>query len=160
MYNVIIRKPTLEEIDELLILWSNQYKYHHDLDSDYYVSNSEELKEKFKLYIEQSIKSDSPHTSVAIIDESIVGFITYEIDIESYFDTKIKRYGNVIELFVSKDHRYKHIGNALMEKAESFFKSENVNWVEIQASSSNTAASEFYQKLGYNVKQVLLFKKI
>ena len=155
-----ILKPTLADIPELLGLWKKQYDYHHDIDTIYYVAYSEDLKDEFEKYLTKAINDDDPRILVAKDDAKIVGFITFKEDEESYFDTQIKKFGVVIELYVSDQSRAQGIGKALMREAENFFASKELTDVKLFCSSFNTNTLNFYSHIGYVQRQSVLFKKI
>ncbi|MFC1790370.1 GNAT family N-acetyltransferase [Patescibacteria group bacterium] len=155
-----INKPKISELDKLLDLWRGQYDYHHSLDAVYYVANSTVLDRKFRGYLEKAINKDDPFILAACERDRLVGFITFEISKADYFDTKIKKYGEVIELFVDKARRGKGIGKRLMQAAEDFFKNRSVSYIKLQCSTFNKNAIGFYQHLSYINRQVLMFKKV
>lgn len=155
-----IVKPEIKDIEELLALWEEQYEYHHQLDPEYYVANSPELKAKFKTYLREAIANDKPLILIYKVEGEIAGFATFGIDQEDYFDTKIKRYGSVIELFVRSNHRQHGVGRKLMEKVEEYFRQRGIAWIELQDSAQNELAENFYEKNGYMVRQKLFFKNI
>jgi ribosomal protein S18 acetylase RimI-like enzyme len=157
---ITVRKPQLTELSELIQLWEEQYRYHHELDSEYYVSNSEGLTKKFSEYLTKCIEKEDPYIQVAVYEGKLVGFITYEVDEADYFDTNIKKFGSVLELYVSDKYRRKGLGTKLMQAAEAFFKGQGLEWVELQCSSFNEMALMFYDKSDFKNRQTLLFKKI
>ncbi len=144
--DIEITKPEIKDLDRLISLWQEQYKYHNDLDSDYYVKNSDGLTKKFHKYLTKCVEKDNPYILVAELEGDFVGFITFEIDEADYFDTNIKKFGSVLELYVSENHRRKGVGTKLMKSAEDFFQSKGLQWVELQCSSYNEMALMFYDK--------------
>lgn len=157
---VKVVKPNLSELPDLIKLWGRQYKFHNDLDSEYYVPNSEKLRRKFRVYLEGAIKKNEPNILVAKEQDELVGFITFKITNADYLDTNIKRYGEVIELFVSDEHRRKGVGRMLLQTAERYFNEKEVEWVELQVSTFNTNAIDAYEHMGYQNRQTLMFKKL
>ncbi|MBN1263212.1 MAG: GNAT family N-acetyltransferase [Candidatus Pacebacteria bacterium] len=155
-----IDKPKISELGVLLDLWRGQYDYHHGLDAEYYVANSLVLDKKFRVYLEKAINKNDPFILAAYEGGKLVGFITFEISKADYFDTKIKRYGEVIELFVDKAYRGKGIGKKLMRATEDFFKSKSISYIKLQCSTFNKKAIGFYQHLSYINRQVFMFKRI
>lgn len=158
--NITITKPILAEIDDLIPLWEQQYQYHYDLDSYYYVANSAELSQKFKDYLRESINYDNPNILIARDENKIVGFITYCIEHESYFDTNITHYGFVKELCVDEHARGKNIGTKLLTVVEEFFISQHVFDIKLISSAFNKDALAFYDRLGYSNRHATLFKNI
>jgi diamine N-acetyltransferase len=155
-----ILKPNSSHLTELLALWEGQYSYHNGLDDTYYVSNSPLLTERFEKHLLKAINNDDPHILVALEDNSLLGFITFNEGEADYFDTKITHYGEIIELFVLDDHRMQGVGKALMSAAENYFKEKGITTIKLQSSSFNETALKFYDKLNYKNRQSLLFKQI
>lgn len=155
-----IVKPHLKQLSDLISLWEKQYDYHHNLDNQYYVVNSESLKQKFEKYLTKAIKANDPYILIAQVDNKIAGFITFEKGPADYFDTQIKEYGEVIELFVDNQYRKLGIGKKLLAAAEKHFTQRKIKYVKVQSSSFNQNALEFYKHLKYINRQTLLFKKI
>lgn len=152
-----IKKPNPEDLNAILRLWNEQYNYHYDLDPQYYVLNPLALSRE---YLNKLLANDEPHILIAVVNNSVIGFITFEIGNEEYLDTNIKTYGNVIELFVDKEYRRKGVGELLMENAEEYFKSKGIKWVKLQISSFNKDATHFYEELDYKNRQQLFFKEL
>ena len=155
-----IVKPQLAELPELIKLWKGQYKYHHNLDSIYYVSTSSPLRKKFREYLEKAINKNRPNILVARKRGKLVGFITYEVTKADYFDTNIEKYGEVIELFVSENYRKKGVGKKLLQGAEAYFRQNGIEWIELQVSTFNRNAISAYKHLDYQNRQSLMFKKL
>lgn len=158
--HITITKPTLADIDNLIPLWEQQYAYHYNLDSYYYVANSAELSQKFRDYLRESINHDNPNILIAKDGHKIVGFITYCLEQESYFDTNITHYGFVKELCVDEQARGKSIGTKLLAAVEDFFTSHHVFDIKLISSTFNKDALAFYEKLGYSNRHSTLFKHI
>lgn len=160
MPNMEIAKPTLADIPALLELWRGQYEYHHSLDNIYYAPYSDELRKTFEEYLTAAINEDTTHVLIARHEEKIAGFITFTEDEESYFDTNIKKFGLVIEVYVSDESRGHGVGKRLMEAAEDFFRSKGLTDVKLACSSFNKNTLDFYEHIGYVDRQRILFKKL
>lgn len=157
---IVIRIPDLSDLQGLIYLWRGQYDYHHNLDSTYYVSNSEELDKKFKKYLEQAIKKSNPNILVAEKEGKLIGFITYEKVDADYFDTNIIEHGDILELYVDPKYRKMGAGKKLMIEVEKFFKNKGVEYLSLQCSTFNKNALDFYKKYGFTNRQSLLYKRI
>jgi len=153
-------KPELNQLNKIIALWEKQYDYHHDLDNEYYVGNNSELKLEFEKYLIKAIKNNDPNILVALENDELIGFITFEKADSDYFDTNIEEYGEIIELFVDKSYRQKGVGKKLMQAIEDHFSKLGINWIELQASTYNKSAINFYDNLGYENKQTVMFKKL
>lgn len=158
--NIIVREPKINDLPLIMILWKEQYEYHNDLDGVYYVAYSDRLEKKFKSYIEKSILKNDPFMKIAVFKNEIVGFVTYEEEDADYFDTKIEKFGVVIELYVKKAWRKKGIGKLLLVWVEKYFREKGLKDMEIQCSSFNVNALSFYKHCKYINRQTFLFKKL
>ncbi len=157
---MIIIKPTAEEIPELLGLWKNQFDFHHSLDSKLLVAYSEELRHTIESYLKNAIEHDDPRLLVAKQDGLMVGFVTFKEEEAAYFDSAIRKYGTVIELYVAEVARTQGVGKELMKAAEQFFASKGLQHLKVCASSFNTNACDFYTHLGYVEREIVFFKEL
>jgi ribosomal protein S18 acetylase RimI-like enzyme len=155
-----IFKPGLSDIPQILQLLQKQYDYHHDLDPTYYVPNSENLDKKFEEYLTDAIIKDDPNILVAEEGDETIGFITFEEQSEQYFDTNIKNYGVVLELFVNEDQRTRGVGTKLMSEAENYFKAKGLKYMKLSCSTFNKLALNFYVNGKYVSRQFLMFKEL
>lgn len=150
-----ITTPDINDLPQLLTLWEQQYVYHHHLDPEYYVPSTDSIE-----YLTRSITKNMPRILVAKENKRLIGFITFEEGKESYFDTAIKNFGIVLELFVLDNYRGKGIGRKLMNEAEQYFVGKGLEFIKVECSTFNLPGLKFYQANGYTNRQSLLFKKI
>jgi len=155
-----IKKPKLEDLSEIIELWKKQYAFHYDLDSKYYVSNSPSLTKKFRRYLKKAIVKSQPNILVAQVKEEIIGFITFSVDSDDYLDARIKKFGHIIELFVTEEYRQQGVGKKLSQATENYFSRAGIKYLIVQSSSFNKLAINFYRQIGFVNRQVLFFKKI
>ena len=155
-----ISAPTLEDLQELLKLWKQQYDFHHDLDPEYYIAFSDDLRIEAEKELQDLISSEIPKILISKDGTKINGFITFNEEKDQYFDALISEYGALKELFVAKDTRGKGVGKNLVAVAEKHFKDKGVNNIMIQCSSFNKTALAVYKSLGYMSRQELLYKKL
>ncbi len=87
-------------------------------------------------------------------DNDVVGFLIGLVD--------INRTGYILYLAVSKKHRNKGIGKALVKESLKRFKSLGAKTLFITVEKRNKVAQEFYIKLGFNkvVESILLEKEL
>jgi GNAT superfamily N-acetyltransferase len=155
-----IKKPTIQDLPKILPLWKTQAVFHHNLDPVYYEPEKPEQDTWSIQYLTHAIESNTPSIQVAIDTDEIVGFITYEKQKDSYFDSNIKEFGCVLELFVTEKYRSLGVGSLLLSAAEDDFRHLGLQFTKIESSSFNNHAVAFYEKRGYAKRQVLLFKQI
>lgn len=156
-----ISRPTAADIPRLLELWQGQYDYHHQhVDPVYYAPFTDELRARVEADLPSLVEADEPHVLVAREGDNILGFITFEQDEDTYYDANIKQYGVLKEAFVTERARSQGIGEALVHKAEDHFRDKGINHIMIQCSSENKPALALYERLGYIVRQKLLYKEL
>lgn len=142
-------KATHKELDEVVEMFREQFKLHHEMNATYYVSDNSEQTQLIHNYVEKMLNEGSPHILVAKIEEKLVGFITFMIETEDYIDTHLKRYGKIMEIYVRKPYRQTGLGKSMMEKAEQYFQAQGCKFSQLAACSINEVAAKFYDHLGY-----------
>jgi ribosomal protein S18 acetylase RimI-like enzyme len=157
---ISINKPTIQDLPHVLSLWQAQGSFHHRLDPVYYEPERQENDNWSIQYLTQAIEQNTPYIKIAKDNDDIVGFITYEKQKDPYFDSNIKEFGSVLELFVEQAYRSQGVGTLLLASAEADFRIMGLKFSRIESSSFNTSAIDFYEKKGYTTRQVLLFKHI
>lgn len=152
--------PKKEDIPQLLILFKEQYDYHHLLDPQYYVCYSDCLRTTIESHLNKLLQHAEPEIRVAKNEIELVGFITFSIETEEYMDTVITKYGEIKELFVTLAHRRKKIGTALVNAAEDYFRAKKLLYSSIRYSAKNSAAPSVYKTQGYLSHQTILYKEL
>jgi ribosomal protein S18 acetylase RimI-like enzyme len=117
----------------------------------------------YKNLIDETVKKDGK--ILLLMDgEKVAGFIAGILkkigETDKELDCKPHLMGRVIELYISKNSRHKGFGSKLMAEMVKYFKSKNCYKVNIEAFGPNTRAIEFYQKQGFEVRNVDLTKVI
>jgi len=93
----------------------------------------------------------------------VTGFVAGIIHLNSpaeQLETKTKRRGEVVELFVDEAFRGGGIGKMLMEEMEKYLKKQECDVISIEVFSPNTGARKFYEAMGYHERSVEMFKEI
>jgi len=145
----IIRKAKHEDIDKVVIMFREQFHLHHKLNPVYFVGDRPEIVELIHEYIIKSINESDPLLLVAEGQEGLVGFITFKIQKNSYFDSNLTYYGEVIEVYVCQSQRKSGLGKRLIKEAENYFKKEKCEFSRLAVCSANKSIATFYDRLGY-----------
>lgn len=154
-----IIKPTTKHIGQIKNLWDMQDRYHIDLDPVYYEESNEEEDTAFDKYVKEAINTKE-NILIAIENDEVIGFVTFEIGQANYPDTNIKTFGEILELYVLDKFRSKGVGRSLLDEAQKELASKGIEWIKLQCSTYNTNALEFYARLGFEDRQRMLFRKI
>lgn len=153
-----------DNVPTLVQLWIEQHNYHVEKDQDYYEPTSEKNIHDAREYFRNAVENGKPQILLAKIGDNIIGFISFEVVTRSpgvaKSGSKIKEYGEVVDLFVKSSHRSQGIGEQLMIRAEQYFHGQEVKFMMVEVSSSNPGAQKFYEKGGFKPLQVEMFKQI
>jgi len=68
--------------------------------------------------------------------------------------------GKILELFVAPDARGKHVGSALIERMEYFFRSRGCTAVWVECFAPNSLAHAFYGARGYADRSYWMLKTL
>ena len=82
---------------------------------------------------------------VAVIDETVVGYIHVEKYNTLYFETM----ANILGLAVSSQYRKHGVGKALVTQAEDWANENEITLMRLNSGSTRSGAHEFYRRLGY-----------
>ncbi len=88
----------------------------------------------------------------------IIGLIN-NLDTDNY-QFKAPKRGRVSELVVKKEYRGNHVGKALLNKMEEYFKSIGCKAVILSVFGYNTNAIKFYDKNDYHLRTMDVMKKL
>lgn len=108
---------------------------------------------KKKLLKQIKVKPDS--IKVLEKDNILIGYIWLRI-----IKTSISKYGKIHHIFVDKNYRNLGLGKKLIWQAEKYFKSNNVNKIRLTVTKSNRVAINFYKKLGFEEKRIVMEKEL
>jgi ribosomal-protein-alanine N-acetyltransferase len=81
---------------------------------------------------------------VAVCDGAVAGFVVGALE-----DTGENIYGHLCNLGVNPRYRRRGVGKLLVRRAEHQFALELASGVQLEVRVSNTAAQQFYRRLGY-----------
>jgi len=155
-----IYTPSLDQVPGIVELWKDQLGLHNRMDPDYYKENSDEVHKEFEEYLKTALQDEKQGVFVAEDNDHLVGFVTFEICTADYLDTKLKQYGSIVELYVLPDERGKGYGKALMGAVEALMKDKGLTYISLECSSFNDNAIKFYEKHGYETRQLFMYKKL
>ncbi len=97
--------------------------------------------------ISTKLKKGNEIVFVATNKENPIAFICAQIFTSFCYK---KPYAEITELYVKAEHRQKGVARRLIKAMESRLMKRKVNHIHILTSSSNKAARNLYEKLGYD----------
>lgn len=134
-----IKKATLQNTEELSILFNNHRVLHRGHDN---VKACEE-------YLTERIKNKESVIFVAENDDNeIVGFTQlYPL----FSSTNLKKLWLLNDLFVKQNHRGKGISVLLIDEAKKLCKETNAHGLILETDKTNVAGNNLYPKTGFKL---------
>jgi ribosomal protein S18 acetylase RimI-like enzyme len=108
----------------------------------------------------RSIGRDDATTFVAEAQGVLVGFVTVGIVAESHSLLQPMRFGRVGSVGVTRCHRGRGIGPALMQRAHEWVALRGGVEMRLNVWAFNTHALHVYEELGYDVRSLTLVKPL
>ena len=122
-----IKSPHANDAPRLAALWRPAFGFHHAMDPEYYVPDNAALAAHLEDYVRESLSSKNREIRVAQTTQGeFVGLVTFWEEHEEHFDTNMRRFVVVGELFVAEHARKRGIGESLMAAAEDFARSRGL----------------------------------
>ena len=150
----------LEDVRDLLV---ELEEYILSIDKDNLDTLHPEYKEKMALIDLEEVSNYNGKCYLAIKDNHAIGLIMGNIppyDEYDYLDYKCPPRGEITELIVSNQVQNTGIGNLLINKIESYFKTQGCEYVIVDVFAYNNAGINFYNKKGYHSRMETMIKKI
>lgn len=155
----VVEVATPADIPALLDLLQEQYDYHIALDPEYYAGFTPALRGRLEEHL-QTLVATNDHLFVVRKSGSILGFAMLHIRDDAGYDSGIKRYGEIVELYVVDAFRRRGVGTALTGAVEAHLREQQVTFIKVQCAEGNVTARSFYAHIGYEPRQLLLYKPI
>ncbi len=121
-----------KEVMNLFGVFVNDMERYKNFDNDSYI--------KF-------LKLDDTWAKVAIIDDKIMGFISFSLRTLIRYPRPVLE---VEELFVDENIRRMKLGSKLMEEVITVAKEKNCYYIMLASSKDRTVAHQFYKSLGFD----------
>lgn len=139
-----IIKVTQNELNLVAPLF-NDYRMFYEKESDL---------EGATQFINERIEKNESTIFLALLEEQPVGFVQlYPV----FSSVSMQRAYILNDLFVADRARKSGVGQALMEQAFSFSRSENARYVMLETDLTNKRAQALYEKMGMAVNPEVLF---
>ena len=150
----------LEDVRNLL---TELEEYIVSIDKDELDQVHPEYHEKMALVDLEEVKNNNGMCYLAVDNDRAIGLIMGTIppyDEYDYLDYKCPKRGIITELIVTSKIRSKGVGQALMEKMEEYFISNDCEYVLVDVFAYNENAIKFYDKKGYHPRMYNDIKKL
>lgn len=149
-----------EDVKRLLV---QLQKHLVDVDYDNIQVMLDEYKEGYFNLTMDSIAKKDGKMLLALEDGKVIGMIVgivEESDEEDRLINRKRKTGRILEFVVDKDVRGGGIGKKLISEMEEYLKGINCEYIMIHVLGPNKSALEFYNKNGYNARNLVLMKRV
>ena len=145
MSEVIIRKfeqADLEVIKDITLEAFAPVTYEANIESAFGRINGRDWRFRKALHIDDDVAVDPDSIFVAVIEESVVGYITSRRNLE----TKI---GTIPNLAVKSEYRGRGIGQQLLDHVDTYMRQAGMEILKIETLEQNAIGQQLYPKMGF-----------
>ena len=151
--DVSITTPDSDDVDALADMWvelaADQRGHGSHLLA---AANRSRIRETFTRHV------ITDTVRVAVADSTLVGFVTFDVETETYAQDVTR--GLIHNIYVRPSHRGRGIGDELLTVAETELVETGVDVVALQVLADNEAARRLYRRRGYTPHRLELEKSI
>jgi len=150
-----ITSATDTHVPEIVEVWKEFMDFHKDIDLRFPMKENAPL--IWEKHLRDLIKSEDTLVLVAMDKDHVVG---YSISlIESRYPPVFTRetYGFIASMAVQSNYRRKGIGERMLGKIYEWFKSLNIDKIELTVTAQNQIGYSFWKKHGFRDYTHLLY---
>ena len=152
----MIRKATVDDIPAIAELYREQFREMAKLIPDFIKEGDQSVE-----FLEKTISNDDSDILVYENDGTVVGFILLQAKERPDFDFMLPgKYCYIMDVIVTKTHRNKGFGTALMNSAKDWAKEQSCNLINLDVLVNNHGAIKLYEKLGFIPKAQEMYCKL
>ena len=152
----MIRKATHNDIPTISELYREQFREMAKLIPDFIKEGYQGIE-----FLENTISNDDSDILVYENDGTVVGFILLQAKVRPDFDFMIPgKYCYIMDVIVTRTHRNKGFGTALMNSAKDWAKEQNCSFINLDVLVNNPGAIKVYEKLGFIPKAQEMYCKL
>lgn len=136
-------------VPEIVELWKEFWDYHQKMEPQFFVM-SKDGPSKFEEYLRGLIKSDESQVLVALEGGQMVAYSIAQI-LKRPPIAKHPEYGFISHLCVKSEYRRKGLGKQISDKILEWFKSRQIDRIELSVVAKNQIAYSFWKKQGFEI---------
>ncbi len=153
-----IRAASQADADSITGLWQQMAEQHKCYDTSVWCW-SDDAPVTWKRNLVEVIGKENMAILVAEVDDEVVGFLRGCVnDNPDIF--KIRKAGEIWDVFVREDMRGRGIGKALMHAGEDTLREMGAEDMKFHVALKNPGAIEFYKKMGYEPVMYRMYKRL
>ncbi len=152
----MVRKATNNDIPVIAELYREQFREMAKLIPNFIKEGNQSTE-----FIENTIANEETDILVYENDGTVVGFILLHAKTRPDFDFMLPgKYCYIMDIIVTKIHRGKGFGTALMNAAKDWAKERDCNFINLDVLVNNPGAIKLYEKLGFISKAQEMYCKL
>jgi|WetSurMetagenome_2_1015567.scaffolds.fasta_scaffold144239_2 ribosomal protein S18 acetylase RimI-like enzyme len=152
-----IIKAEEKHIPDICKLWWEFIWFHADIEPVFTpLDNAVEGFEKE--FLRKQLKSDKSLVLVALDGAKTIGYSISEL--QDIPGSKIERRGHINHMHVVGNYRRQGIGQKMYREILKWFRTNDIKVLEIQITTKNVLASNFWRKQGFRDLQTNLIKEL
>jgi ribosomal protein S18 acetylase RimI-like enzyme len=133
-------------ISEILNLWEEFVQFHKSFDPRFPMKD--DVRSSYETELRGAMAAKDTRVVVALDDGTVVGYVLAVIR-KSSPAWQRERYGYIEDMAVTASCRHHGTGTQMLEKILDWFKSENLDMIELSVASKNTVGYSFWKKHGF-----------
>lgn len=145
-----------QHIPEIVDLWEEFSRFHEPFDPRYPMKDG--IRSGFQIYLKQLMAEENTKILVAIDKGKLVGYSVAKIN-QSSPAFKRERYGFIEEMAVTAKSRRHGVGSKILKEIFIWFKSENLDMIELSVAAKNKVGYSFWKKHGFKDYLHVLYLK-
>ena len=153
---VAIREYTRHDISNITEKKSILTHSHVAIDPVYYAPSAN-ADEEFKEYIEKRINDSNFKIFIAEDDEVLVGYVMGWIEYRPPIYRK-RKVGYLSNIYVDETYKRHGIGKKLYLRIESWFREQQIDFIEIKADARNLEAIKSFTQYGFSELSIVFYK--
>jgi ribosomal protein S18 acetylase RimI-like enzyme len=156
MINIVqAAEKHISEIDEL---WLEFMHFHQEIDKVFTVRDGA-IPGFENDVVRRLMKSEDGLVLVALDEGRVIGFALSEIrgPAKVY---KLERYGAIDTMAVTSSYRRRGVGKAMLREILTWFRSKDIDRVELEVLAKNIVSNSFWRKQGFMDYRYRLFRNI
>ena len=133
-------------IMEIVKLWEEFARYHEPFDPRYPMKD--DVCSGYETHLREEMAAKDTRVLVALDNDNAVGYMMAMIR-KTSGAWKREKYGYIEEMAVTAKCRRRGIGSQMLKKILDWFKSENLDMVELSVAARNKEGYSFWKKHGF-----------
>jgi len=155
---MLIREATKEDVPNILPVWREMMEFHANRDPHFTLCRDAE--KAVTPYMLENIEKVDAYFFVAENMKTVVSYCLCTIDKRPPVCEFYSEYGVLAELAVRDDYRRQRIGERMVERAMEWFRTKELQRIEVRVAVTNEVSTQFWRKMGFSTYLETMSKQV